>query len=501
VQLEHLPPYTCTVQQEGVLGLFKEFSSPFMESQDLRWYDVYVILRGTALSLYRIKNPGVFSKRRLTEPGKLLQTFSLQHAEIGVATDFKKTELTPRHPLAHLVPPTARQKLYDSDPHLFEPIREHVIRLRLETEQFLLCADTQEQMLDWVESLCAALDIAPPLEDRSEPRYRTLPRRSRRQRVLENRLINELDNLQTNAEGRRIVAEQERILRELYPHLAETSPLERTSSGQPPASTQNYGDPEEADLDRADVTFPSQQQGTSSPNEGVQTVEQAPSPAGDEPVPSRGDPKIHPLPTPTESQRLRYRRRCAPILLHASPRGSDVVLHKGKRMRIDNHELTLKDWQLQPPRYESHGFPKAPRPAKTSAEAPNPAANAPTTTTTVTMAELARLQRPAGPSRYPTEDSIAWSEQVESELALVNVPTGASEGLLIVDGMDSSSIDSVHVQTSPMSRSASKEEEEGHAAAAGGAAAVRNALGRKMRRSSDGIMQLDHAMGGLSLIS
>lgn len=155
------PPYTCTVEIGGIVGIKQELSSPFQVSGHREWHDVYAILRGTQLSLYRIKSPRLLSKNKQPSPGRLLRTYSLQHAEVGVAADFKKTALIPKSPFAHLVPAVARPKLYETDPQLFEPVREHALRLRLEFEQFLLCPSTHQGMLDWIESFCAAVDISP----------------------------------------------------------------------------------------------------------------------------------------------------------------------------------------------------------------------------------------------------------------------------------------------------------------------------------------------------
>jgi hypothetical protein len=245
------PPYTCTVEIEGIVGLKQELSSPFQVSGHREWNEVYAILRGTQLSLYRIKHPGLLSKKQQPKAGRLLRTYSLQHAEVGIASDFKKTALIPKSPFAHLVPAVARPKLYETDPHFFEPVREHAIRLRLEFEQFLLCPPTQEGMLDWVEAFCAAIDISSPLDDRSEPRYRSLPRRSRRQRILDSAQFGEhIESLSSLEAGRRIIAQQEQIIRQLYPHLAET---------REPGSTASHGataDLEFEDLDPEDVRFP-----------------------------------------------------------------------------------------------------------------------------------------------------------------------------------------------------------------------------------------------------
>jgi hypothetical protein len=393
-----LPPaYTCTVELSGVLGVKQELSSPFQVSATREWYDAFVVLQGTQLSLYRVKNPGLLSKNRHPTAGKFIQSYSLQHAEVGVASDFKKTALIPKSPFAHLVPASTRPKLYETDPHLFEPVREHVIRVRLETEQFLICPQSQKSMLDWAEALCAAIDISSPLEDRSEPRYRSLPRRSRRQRILDSaQLGDNLDNLSSLEAGRRIIAQQEQIIRQLYPHLAGSvqqpgyGTTTTVSGGNQNPSNSSNTDPEIDEFDPEDVRFPTSRSARDS-------VARAPSPSESDEEGSRPDTssetdrKNTERIRPTAAQALRYRRRCAPVLLAASPRVSDVVFSEGKRLRIDVKKHVLVDYTSHPPRYDAHNFPKArraPPNLKPSDKVEEP------------------VDRPASPTRGVSDDSI-----------------------------------------------------------------------------------------------
>ena len=390
------PPYTCTVELEGVLGVRHELLSPFHVSGQRDWSDCYVVLRGTQLNIHRAKQPGLWSKSRQPSAGRLISSYTLQHAEVGIASDFKKTPLIPKSPFAHLVPASARHKLYESDPHLFEPVREHAIRLRVETEQLLFCAPTQDAMLDWVEAFCAAIDISPPIEDRSEPRYRSLPRRNRRQRLLDGvQLSEDLDNLSHLDAGRSLIAEQERIIRQLYPHLS----VDRgemgnvtTVTGSATASAPVAVDAELDDFDPEDVRFPTRN-----------GLMQMSSHDDDDEAPSTAssDSKNAPTVRITPSQALRYRRRCAPVLLSSSPRVSDVVVCDGKRMRINVKEHNLVDYTSHPPRYDAHGFKKkrTPKPKLAEIEVETPAA------ANVTE-KINGPERPASPIRSTTDDSI-----------------------------------------------------------------------------------------------
>lgn len=382
-----LPAYSCSIELEGILGLKNELSSPFQLAHNREWNDVYVFLRGTQLSIYRLKYPGPFSKNRNPGPGRLIKTFTLQHAEVGLAADFKRFGPIPKSPFAHLVPVSARPKLFETDPQLFEPIREYAIRLRVETEQILLCHQTQEGMLDWLESLTASVDISPPLEDRSEPRYRSLPRRSRRQRMLDGARVANLDNLSTVEGGRSIIAEQEQIIRRLYPHLAATN--NEATEPQPANPTPHTADPETDELDPEDVRFPSMRRTGSSSGDS----EERPSSSS---TTESSDPKSRPVHTVSQSQALRYRRRCAPILLASSPRVSDVVMHEGKRMRINVKEHTLLPLTALPPRYDAHNFPKK---CDLAVRINEPAATKPV------PASLS-IERPAAPARGLTDDSF-----------------------------------------------------------------------------------------------
>ncbi|KAH7052213.1 hypothetical protein B0J12DRAFT_572472 [Macrophomina phaseolina] len=365
-----LPSYSCSVLFEGPLGFKPEYTNIFDKPgpRDRQWQDVYVILRGTQLHIHRLKT-SLFSKSKKPAPGRLIRTYSLQHAELGLALDFKKTELTPKSPLAKLVPLNARQAVYQTDPHLFWPVREHVMRLRLETDQFLLCAPEQEGMLDWIEQLCAAVDISPPLEDRSEPRYRSLPRRGRRQRQLDGRTTRQ-DAIDLSA--RRLLAEQERIIRTLYPNLARNSEDEQSEQ---PAST-GAADADAEDLDAADMLFPGRplsprpgnlsnsstqnmdytlEHATTRRSSVASPLEQAASASGKYPFAEH--------PQPSASSIVRYRRRCAPVLLASSPRASDVMYCDGIRLRINARKQMVTEFTESPPHYSSHRFTQGDREA------------------------------------------------------------------------------------------------------------------------------------------
>ncbi|KAK7538499.1 uncharacterized protein J3D65DRAFT_543393, partial [Phyllosticta citribraziliensis] len=373
---DHLPPYSCAIEFQGPLAFKKEVTNIFELpcSKQANWIDVYVVLRGTMLSIYRLKHQFFGKRSHKPSPGRLLKNYSLQHAEIGLALDFKKTDLTPRSPLAKLIPPAARQSLYETDPHLFWPIREHVIRLRLETEQFLLCSRDQGDMLDWVEQICTAVDISQPLDVRSEPRYRSIPRRGRRQRQLDGSNGGTTTTTTTttrprseniDVSARRLLAEQERIIRTMYPNLALEA-VEEERAAIPPAR-----EAASEEMDPSDLLLPSAPQVTLARSETEITASSEQPTFADgvtdvTSVTGTSRPSFEELrpdvsaklatPDPSPSSLLRYRKRCAPVLMCNSPRASDVVFHGGRRLRINAKRQTVSYYSELPPHYSAHHF-------------------------------------------------------------------------------------------------------------------------------------------------
>jgi hypothetical protein len=327
-----------------------ELSTPFLLSHDPEWHPIHVVLHGTQLHLHRVKKS--FFKSKTVRQGRLIKTYSLQHAEIGVAVDFRKSALVPKATFARVLPKQAQAKLYETDPELFEPVREFVFRLRVEMEQLIFCAPSHEGMLEWVEQICAGIDIAPPLEDRHEPRFRSLPRRTRRQRQIETAAqAGGMGREESREEAeRRFIEEQEELFRRLYPNLAaDASDAARAEEAAPVAGEQDTNE-----FDREDAL--------DAPTASSE-LEQTPSHSAASPSPFTADdaeafdPKTAPARPPmTYNALCRFRRRCAPILLASSPRASHVIFTNGNRYQVDGRRHKLVPFVVRPPRYESHGF-------------------------------------------------------------------------------------------------------------------------------------------------
>ncbi|KAL2357133.1 hypothetical protein BJ546DRAFT_430386 [Cryomyces antarcticus] len=376
---DRLPAYTCSISQEGVLNMVTELTHPFRAASAPMWREVYVVLRGTQLSIYKVASSFGSKDEALRGPGKLIKAYTLQHAEVGIAADTRHSSFIPLRSVARLIAPQRRRRYYEKDPTLFRYQRYHVMRLRLETDQVLLSCASETTLLSWVENLCAAIDIAPPLDDRTSPNQHTVPRRRR--------AAGDRSNGRENLDAsRRLIEQQERILREMYPSFAsettpETPSLELSAEGIRARHQPTPDAPEDPDADELDnnAAFSSSPASTNAHSEVgdpvlsmLEPLERSRRPSASREttlstVAIRGSltvsdfdsetGKWSPPQMQTTLQHLRYRRRCMPSLLADSPRASDVLIEKGKRVQIDWEAYALVPFVLEPPSYRSHGFP------------------------------------------------------------------------------------------------------------------------------------------------
>jgi len=367
---EVLPKYTCSVSAEAKLLLNLESIDPLHTATEGEWREMYVIVRGTMLNIHRLKDGG---------PGKFLRSYTLQHAEVGLATDASHTVLVPQSRLAQFIPSAARNKAWKKDPHLFHPERQTILRLRVENDQFLLADSNEERIFQFINAISAGIDIAPSLDERSVPRQCTVPRRRRRPRL----------HFTGDITDQSVIAEQERILQQMYPTFAEQT---EGQANEPPASTvasqsapQQLGtsarEEDEIDLSamREDTGEASSSGATSNAMLTPSTTNTSARPAVSRTTTSSSvnstfnddmlyesprtnftaDGKWRPPHTRTEAQILRYTRRCMPIMSADSVRASDVLIANGKRVKINWRMEMLEEWELKPPSYKSHAFPAA----------------------------------------------------------------------------------------------------------------------------------------------
>ena len=183
---ESLPGYSCSLKAESVFQRKMEMTSPFSKAPTRWWSRVFVVLKGTLLCIHKVRDPGLFSKLDLDykgtpdrplgcTAGPLLRSYTLQHAEVGIAVDYRKTDFVPRAMFLKLLcHGSAEERM------LYQKTKHFVIRVRVEADQFLLSCSTVQTFLYWLECLGAAIDLSPPLDERRLPQHRTIPVRRRR---------------------------------------------------------------------------------------------------------------------------------------------------------------------------------------------------------------------------------------------------------------------------------------------------------------------------------
>jgi hypothetical protein len=333
-------------------------------ASDDRWHSIYAVLRGTQLELHRVKTDVFPADNHKARPGKLIRSFTLQHAEVGIALDTSQADVAPKYKFVRILPSKTKEKLLQKNPLLFY-LRQWMIRLRVEGEQYLLSFEDQDTMLNWIENLCAAIDIAPPLEDRSDARYRSLPRRTRRQRQLEREASEIAEEGTDDADniGQRLITQQARLLQRMYPNLANDcseeaelncSDLQRDAESGPELEHVASNDPDADDLDPADV----------AENPATETCENE-SHEGSDPD---EDSKFTSRAPHSASTTARFRRRCAPVLHKTSPRSSDIIIVKGQRMKVDARRELLVPFELLPPRYARGAYKRPDRLSRATEE-------------------------------------------------------------------------------------------------------------------------------------
>lgn len=339
---ETLPPYSSAISLENVFMKKLELEGAVHKALDRNWYRVMVTLQGTALTFHKCKTPGLFgaamsaSKHSPDFPagttrGALLRSYNLQHADVGIAADYVK--------------------------------RKYVIRVRAETEQFLLSCHKIETFVLWLQSLFAAIDLAPPLDDREIPQDLSIPRRTRRRRVNGAGLR----NLERNAQ---LIMEQEQIMRTQFPNLAagegdaegeEDENGEREEDGDEitpaptPSRRAGFSSPSQASILASSSSSPPSPFQSSTPHTTnlLMRTRQAllpsasPSPAVNPSI--NQDGKWAPQHQWTHFYDMMYAKRCMAILTHRSPRKSNLVIMKGKQWIVD--WATGKLTRCEPPEY------------------------------------------------------------------------------------------------------------------------------------------------------
>jgi hypothetical protein len=312
-----------------------------------------MVIRGTMINFYRIKDG---------RPTQLLWTYTLQHAEVGLATDIEHTILIPLSRFARLIPSAARRRAWLKDPDLFDAVPQTIIRLRAEIDQLLIADSDEDEVFALVHTIGAAIDISQPIDDRSIPRPCTVPRRRRRQRTSA-----QADQDITDPA---MIAEQERLIRTMYPGLAAAAvelPIPELIVPSPLASP--IREEEEFDLamiredipdPTATTTSPPTVRPTANRSTTATTIGSTFSDLMVFETPSTNfdseTNKWHPPQLRSAQQIQRYIRRCMPILHADAPRASEICMYLGHRVRINSRMEMTGEWKLRPPSYKAHNF-------------------------------------------------------------------------------------------------------------------------------------------------
>jgi len=143
-----LPSYRPALTKIGVLQMKPELSSPFMRTKNRNWRACLIEVNNTQLRMTSRCCYGLASKTKV---------YSLQFAEIGLATDYEK--------------------------------RPNSFRLRVETQQFMFDCVDRSNLLGWLVSIQMAISLALPLELRQLPEE--VKRLRNRQRDIERRRARE----------------------------------------------------------------------------------------------------------------------------------------------------------------------------------------------------------------------------------------------------------------------------------------------------------------------
>lgn len=294
---ETLPPYTCDLTLSAVFLQKPELENALDRARDRTWRRVLVSLQGTALSLSACSRPFLCIPTRPdracnVKRGALLKTYSLQHAEVGIAADYVK--------------------------------KRYVIRLRVEADQFLLSCTEIETHVAWLEALNAAIGVAPPLDDRPLPEENTLPRNPRRRRRRRHAQVvgaaeagQPAEELETRRETEIAHHGYTTSLSTLASATSATSASTRLSSTTHSRPTTAYPPHLTACRHRVDVD-------------------------GDGDCDREG--KWAPTHNWSATYDLVYAKRCMQTLLLGSPRKSRFVIMKGVRWVVDWEGGVLERW-------------------------------------------------------------------------------------------------------------------------------------------------------------
>ncbi|KAI9055175.1 hypothetical protein LZ554_000139 [Drepanopeziza brunnea f. sp. 'monogermtubi'] len=320
---EILPPYSSAISIQNVFSKKMELEGAVQKARDRTWHKVLATLQGTALKFHKIKGHTLFlgkddgeklASSIPSKKGSFLKSYNLQYADVGIAADYIK--------------------------------RPFVIRVRAETDQFLLSCNNIETFVTWLQSLFAAIDLAPPLDDREIPRDISIPRRTRRRARARVATVRPDANL---------VREQEEIISSQFPHLGEAT-VDGADTSTTQGNIETFAEETESSCTSPPIAVSSPTQSESRPNllsrarQAIYSTTHLNLTAAATPNPSiTSDGKWRPEHQWTPFYDMMYAKRCMAILTQRSPRKSNLVIVKGEQWVVD--WATGKLERYQPPDY------------------------------------------------------------------------------------------------------------------------------------------------------
>ncbi|KAK3368067.1 hypothetical protein B0H63DRAFT_68221 [Podospora didyma] len=293
--LDVLPQYSCDVHIEGVFMRKMEIEDTIKRAEYRNWQMVYVELHGTALNIYQVKKERAWWSAKDDGPdispdnppwvkkATLEKSYSLVHADAGIAADYKK--------------------------------RRYVIRMRAETDQFLLSCVELGTFVNWLERIFSAIDVALPIDERDFPRDQSIPRIQRIRWLRGQR-----PQPEDNGTGFQRLNERRGSVSLTVNGMENEGDGDGADMEPEPPITEEDGNPSlNALVARTEHPVVGRLSTTSYPNEHID--------------PDTG--KWAPRHKWTVTHDQLYARLCYAVLLFKSPRKSNYIISKGKRWFVD----------------------------------------------------------------------------------------------------------------------------------------------------------------------
>lgn len=206
VETYELPNYSPSIYHVALVLRKVEWLSPYEPSPIRSWKNLVMELNSTQLNFYAIDNLPLLSRVKKSKtkkyyeftqiendyilnalkqkPGeyltskRLVKSYSLQFAKFGLPVDYKK--------------------------------KNNCLRVRAETEQFLIHFNSIDEMISWANYLSIGINVSLDIEKRPMPTDRTVPRRRRNRRC-------------SSSNRNRSYSDSELIRRELTPTKRRSS--------------------------------------------------------------------------------------------------------------------------------------------------------------------------------------------------------------------------------------------------------------------------------------